>query len=97
MKADNSTKKINEELCTSYGYFKERTEGSLAKKEKATYARLCCNCYNQRPGMKVDRCSDCSDRQLLPTSLQPATGNQKKQPRRISCEDCGVSIRPLAP
>jgi hypothetical protein len=74
------------EHCATLGFFKAYKK-NIFRSKSVQYIRLCCNCYNDRPGMQIDPCSDCKERRL-----------NSSYPKKFSmpgtvCSDCGLAIK----
>ncbi len=82
--SDQSVPRI--ERCATLGFFKAHRK-NIFKSKTLQYVHLCCNCYNDRPGMQVDPCPDCRERKLSP--LYPS----KYMMSGTVCNDCGLAIR----
>jgi hypothetical protein len=74
------------EHCATLGFFKAHKK-NIFRSKSVQYVHLCCNCYNDRPGMQIDPCSDCRERRL-------SWSYPKKyvMPGTV-CNDCGLAIK----
>jgi hypothetical protein len=74
------------EHCATLGFFKAHRK-NIFKSKAVKYVHLCCNCYNDRPGMQVDPCSGCRERRL-----SWAYPKKYTMPGTV-CNDCGLAIK----
>jgi hypothetical protein len=74
------------EHCATLGFFKAHKK-NIFRSKSVQYVHLCCNCYNDRPGMQIDPCSDCRERRL--SWSYP----KKYIMSGTVCHDCGLAIK----